>query len=255
MVFGFLSKKGFISSELRWYFIFSEYNLADERDDNLNEKILPYFKSLESQPAKKSKKGSSSEDDLSEEEKQGQEEKTLQINQLYEYDLKSNLVQKISLLDVVSFTKETQQSPFVLKVTYNIYEEKEEVEDVTKELILQSEYMSEIEKWFKAFEIIYQRYSIAKVREALLEKRYQKFEVKMMKINEETEWRVLGTKDKADFVLVNRETLKVSGHSYKIADISGEIGATKMMVLFKENPNDEGKNKESYVVTLNFKDK
>ena len=43
--------------------------------------------------------------------------------------------------------------------------------------------MSEIEKWFKAFEIIYQRYSIAKVREALLEKRYQKFEVKMMKIN------------------------------------------------------------------------
>lgn len=44
--------------------------------------------------------------------------------------------------------------------------------------------MIEIEKWFKAFEIIYQRYAIAKVREALLEKRYQKFEVKMMKINE-----------------------------------------------------------------------
>ena len=67
MACGYLSKKGFISSEQRWYFLYSEYNLTDERDDNFNEKILPYFKSLESQPAKKkkSKKESSSEDDLS----------------------------------------------------------------------------------------------------------------------------------------------------------------------------------------------
>lgn len=44
------------------------------------------------------------------------------MNHLYEYDLKGNLAQKINLLDVVSFTKETQQSPFILKITYNIYE-------------------------------------------------------------------------------------------------------------------------------------
>lgn len=36
------------------------------------------------------------------------------------------------MLDVVSFTKETQQSPYILRVTYNIYEEKDEVEDITK---------------------------------------------------------------------------------------------------------------------------
>lgn len=66
---------------------------------------------------------------------------------------------------------------------------------------------------------------------------------------------MLGTNNKAEFVLVNRDTLKVSGHSYKIADISGEIANTKMMILFKENPNDEGKNKEAYVLTINFKDK
>lgn len=65
MAFGYLSKKGFISSEQRWYFIYSEYNLTDERDDNFNEKILPYFKSLDIQLVKKSKKGSSSEEDLS----------------------------------------------------------------------------------------------------------------------------------------------------------------------------------------------
>ena len=56
--------------------------------------------------------------------------------------------------------------------------------------------MSEIEKWYKAFQIIFQRYSIAKTREALLEKRFQKFEMKMIKINDDTEWRVLGSSAK-----------------------------------------------------------
>ena len=56
--------------------------------------------------------------------------------------------------------------------------------------------MSEIEKWYKSFQIIFQRYSIAKTREALLEKRFQKFEMKMIKINDDTEWRVLGSSAK-----------------------------------------------------------
>lgn len=64
--------------------------------------------------------------------------------------------------------------------------------------------MSEIEKWYKALQIIFQKYSISKIREALLEKRFQKFEVKMAKINDDTDWRIVGTTAKPEFVYINQ---------------------------------------------------
>jgi hypothetical protein len=87
-----------------------------------------------------------------------------QFNCLYEYDIKTNaLCQKINLTDVINFSKEMSQSPYGLRITFSIYDEKEEEEE-TKEILLQSDYMIEIEKWFKAFQIIFQRYDLIKVR-------------------------------------------------------------------------------------------
>jgi hypothetical protein len=38
----------------------------------------------------------------------------------------------------------------------------------------------------------------------LLEKRFQKFDIKMAKINDDTDWRIVGTAAKPEFVYVNQ---------------------------------------------------
>jgi hypothetical protein len=53
--------------------------------------------------------------------------------------------QQISLTDIITFTKDITQNPFLLKISYGTFDEKDvDAEEVVKEIILQSEYMSEI---------------------------------------------------------------------------------------------------------------
>lgn len=40
--------------------------------------------------------------------------------------------------------------------------------------------------------------------------------MKMIKIDDDAEWRVLGTANKPEYVYINREKIKVSGHSFSI---------------------------------------
>ena len=47
-----------------------------------------------------------------------------------------------------------------------------------------SDYLSEIKKWNKALGIVFERYSIKKQREELMEKRIVKFQIKMLKVDE-----------------------------------------------------------------------
>lgn len=80
--------------------------------------------------------------------------------------MKNNTInQQINLTDIISFSKDISQNPFILKITYGVLDDKDvDADEVVKELILQSDYMSEIEKWVKALEIIFEKYSIAKIR-------------------------------------------------------------------------------------------
>lgn len=47
LIFGFLNKKAFIGSETRLYFLFSEFNLYDDKDDLMNQKVRPFLEEIE----------------------------------------------------------------------------------------------------------------------------------------------------------------------------------------------------------------
>lgn len=46
----------------------------------------------------------------------------MQINCFYEYDIKKNIVtSKIRFIDIISYTKDTSQNPYIFKISYGLY--------------------------------------------------------------------------------------------------------------------------------------
>lgn len=57
---------------------------------------------------------------------QKNEKNKYQVNTLYEYDLKNNTITlQINLIDIISFAKDVSQNPYLLKISYGIYDEKD----------------------------------------------------------------------------------------------------------------------------------
>ena len=43
----------------------------------------------------------------------------MQVNCFYEYDIKKNtLISKIKFVDIISYSKDTSQNPFMFKISY-----------------------------------------------------------------------------------------------------------------------------------------
>lgn len=64
----------------------------------------------------------------------------------------------------------------------------------------------------------------------------------------------MGTPNKPEYVLVNQEVLKVSGHTFEIESISKEPVSSRMNIVVKQNPDEEAKEKDANVLSLSFKE-
>lgn len=53
-------------------------------------------------------------------------------------------------------------------------------------------------------------------------------------MNNENEWRILGSNNKPEYLYLNKQSFKLSGFTFKLEDIIGSIKTTKIEVVFKD---------------------
>ena len=89
------------------------------------------------------------------------------MNTIYEFDIESKkILQVLPLVEVVSWQENISSSPFALTIKYiqfNVGEQKGDLNfaEEEKELVLYTNYETEISKWTLALKICFKRYSLS----------------------------------------------------------------------------------------------
>ena len=134
--------------------------------------------------------------------------------------------QILPLVEVVDWQEVLSQNPWILNVRYLIFNKGEQNDKLNfkqhqKELVLMSNYQTEITKWFKAIKVCFSKYSLAHEREKILDERFVRYRMKMFRMNKNQEWRIIGSEDKPEYIYLNRQTIKIGGKTLELENIVG----------------------------------